>query len=366
MQLRGAFTLPTLNAHRVVLAAAALTTLVAAALATTIVVYSGQALPRSVRERLAARPGPSILTGGPVNHAVAPGYTAVLRTALPAALAGAPSAFYHAYYSDPLGLPIKTGKDTPITEAATFGDVTAHARLLAGAWPGAPSPGRPIPAALPASAAALLHLAPGDLLRLTDRVTNHEVCFQVRDLFQATSAAYWNLDQVGPSGSSTLGGFITYGPLVVDPAAFSGRLAIFGGSWVDQPDMPAIPLGRFSAIATHVSALRQTVSQSVSISGPGLTTSLDSVLSGTATSLGVSRSLLAITAVELFLLAAAALVAVARLLAAQREGEYAMLTARGATRLQMTRMAAAEAIPLCLLAGAGGAAAGVWLAGQSR
>ena len=364
MHVRGTFTLPRLNAHRVVLAAAALTTLVAAALATTIVVYSGQALPRSVRERLAAASGTSILISGPVNNAVAPGYTAVLRTDLTAALAGAPSAFYHAYYSDPLGLPIKTGKDTPITEAATFGDVTAHARLLAGAWPGAPSPGRPIPAALPASAAALLHLAPGDLLRLTDRVTNHEVSFQVTGLFQATSAAYWNLDQVGPSGSSTLGGFITYGPLVVDPAAFSGRLAIFGGSWVDQPDMPAIPLGRFSAIATHVSALRQTVSQSVSISGLALTTSLDSVLSGTATSLGVSRSLLAITAVELFLLAAAALVAVARLLAAQREGEYAMLTARGATRLQMTRMAAAEAIPLCLLAGAGGAAAGVWLAGR--
>ncbi len=364
MHVRGTFTLPRLNAHRVVLAAAALTTLVAAALATTIVVYSGQALPRSVRERLAASSGTSILISGPVNNAVAPGYTAALRTDLTAALAGAPSAFYHAYYSDPLGLPIRAGKDTPITEAATFGDVTAHARLLAGAWPAAPSPGRPIPAALPASAAALLHLAPGDLLRLTDRVTSHEVSFQVTGLFQATPAAYWDLDQVGPSGSSTLGGFITYGPLVVDPAAFSARLAIFGGSWVDQPDMPAIPLDRFSAVASHVSALRQTVSQSASISGLALSTSLDSVLSGTATSLGVSRSLLAITAVELFLLAAAALVAVARLLAAQREGEYAMLTARGATRLQMTRMAAAEAIPLCLLAGAAGAAAGVWLAGR--
>jgi hypothetical protein len=213
MHVRGTFTLPRLNAHRVVLAAAALTTLVAAALATTIVVYSGQALPRSVRERLAAASGTSILISGPVNDAVAPGYTAALRTDLTAALAGAPSAFYHAYYSDPLGLPVKTGKDTPITEAAAFGGVTAHARLLSGAWPAAPSPGRPIPAALPASAAALLHLAPGDLLRLTDRVTHREVSFQVTGLFQATSAAYWNLDQVGPSGSSTLGGFITYGPL---------------------------------------------------------------------------------------------------------------------------------------------------------
>ena len=95
-----------------------------------------------------------------------------------------------------------------------------------------------------------------------------------------------------------------------------------------------------------------------------LNTSLDSVLAGTATSLGVSRSLLAITAVELFLLAGAALVAAAQLLAAQREGEYAMLAARGATRLQLTRMAMAEAVPLCLLAGIGGAGAGIWLAGR--
>src|SRR5579862_5104464 len=158
MHVRGSFTLPRLNAHRVVLAAAALTTLVAAALATTIVVYSGQTLPRSVHQRLAAAAGTSVVISGPVNNAVAAGYTTALRTDLTAALAGAPSAFYHAYYSDPLGLPVKTAHNTPITEAATFGDVTAHARLVAGAWPTAPSGSRPVPAALPATAAALLHL----------------------------------------------------------------------------------------------------------------------------------------------------------------------------------------------------------------
>jgi predicted lysophospholipase L1 biosynthesis ABC-type transport system permease subunit len=123
--------------------------------------------------------------------------------------------------------------------------------------------------------------------------------------------------------------------------------------------MPAIPLGRFGAIAARVSALRQTVSNSPAISGLQLSTSLDSVLTGTATSLGVSRSLLAIAAVELFLLAGAALIAVAQLLASQREGEYAMLAARGANRLQLIRMATAEAVLLGLAAAAGGAAAGV-------
>ena len=57
----GSFTLPRLNAHRVVLAAAALTTLVAAALATTLVVFSDQALPHTVRQRLTAASGTSMI-----------------------------------------------------------------------------------------------------------------------------------------------------------------------------------------------------------------------------------------------------------------------------------------------------------------
>jgi len=360
---RGTLTLPRLNAHRVVLAAAALTTLVAAALATTLVVFSGQALPGSVHQRLTAAPGTSMVITGAITSANAAGYTAALRTDLATALAGTPSVFYHAYWSDPMDLPITSGKDTPIAEAAAFYGVASHAHLLAGTWPAAPAPGGPIPAALPASAAALLHVSRGDLLRLRDRVSHREVSFTVTGLFQATPATYWSLNQIAASGSSTQGGFITYGPLVVNPAAFPGRLAIFEGSWVDRPDVAAIPLGQFGAIAANVSALRQTVSNSAAISGLALSTSLDSVLAGTATSLGVSRSLLAITAVELFLLAGAALVAVAQLLAAQREGEYAMLAARGATRVQLVRMAIAEAIPLSVLAGAAGAVAGVWLAG---
>ena len=93
-----------------------------------------------------------------------------------------------------------------------------------------------------------------------------------------------------------------------------------------------------------------------------MATSLPSVLNGTASKLDVARSLLAICAVLLFLLAAAALLAVARLLAGQREGESAMLTARGATRRQLLRLGAAEAVPLCLLCAVIGALAGIGLA----
>jgi hypothetical protein len=66
--------------------------------------------------------------------------------------------------------------------------------------------------------------------------------------------------------------------------------------------------------------------------------------------------------VLLFLLAGAALLAVARLLAGQREGESAMLVARGATRWQLARLTAVEAAPLCVLSAAAGGLAGVGLA----
>ena len=116
-------------------------------------------------------------------------------------------------------------------------------------------------------------------------------------------------------------------------------------------------------MAGQVDALRQALANAVQLPDLDLTTSLPTVLNGTASNLDVARSLLAISAVLLFLLAAAALLAVARLLAGQREGESAMLTARGATRWQLVRLTAAEAIPLCLLSSAAGGVAGVLLAG---
>ena len=61
-----------------------------------------------------------MIVAGPIANTNAAGYTAALRTDLAAALAGAPSAFYHAYWSDPLGLPVKSGKVIPIAEAAAF------------------------------------------------------------------------------------------------------------------------------------------------------------------------------------------------------------------------------------------------------
>ena len=140
----------------------------------------------------------------------------------------------------------------------------------------------------------------------------------------------------------------------------SGALAVYQGSWLAQPQTASIPAGELEYRGRPTwTPLRQALQNAEQLPDLDLTTSLPSVLNGTASNLDVARSLLAISAVLLSLLAAAALLAVARLLAGQREGESAMLTARGATRWQLVRLTAAEAIPLCLLSAAAGGVAGV-------
>src|SRR4029077_11436496 len=169
-------------------------------------------------------------------------------------------------------------------------------------------------------------------------------------------------NDVGLGGSSTLSGFTTYGPLAVPPWAFAGPLAVDGGSGLAEPHTASLPAGQLRTIAANVKDLRDELANAIELPSLTLATNLPSVLNGTASNLDVARSLLAICAVLLFLLAAAALLAVARLLAGQREGESAMLVARGATRWQLVRLTAVEAAPLCVLSAAAGGLAGIGLA----
>ncbi|HLK78209.1 MAG TPA: FtsX-like permease family protein [Streptosporangiaceae bacterium] len=364
-----------MNAHRLVIVAAALTTIVAAALATALATFSGQALPRAVRHDLAHATGTSLSVSGSVNASQAAQYSSILPNQIRSALGGTPFAFYQADWSDPLGfvpgalpaIPAAAGGNTQIAEAASLSGIMSQARLTAGRWPGAPVSGQPIPAALPATAAALLHVSPGDVLRMRDRISQGYVRFVITGLYRPrqVAAPYWNLSEIAPSGSITAGGFTTFGPLTVLPAAFAGSsaaLAVNQGTWLAEPQTESIPAGQLTTVAANVTELRTALQDAQQLPSVAMTTSLPAVLTGTASDLDVARSLLAICAVLLFLLAAAALLAAARLLAGQREGESAMLTARGATRWQLVGMTATEAIPLCVLSSAAGGVLGVLLA----
>jgi hypothetical protein len=368
---RGSLTLPRMNAHRIVIIAAALTVVVATALATALSVFIDQALPRAVHHDLSNASGTTLALSGTVTASQAAQYTSVLPSQIGSALDGTAFAFYHAVWSDPLGFvpgarpatPPSAGNQ-PIAEAAALSDVAAQAVLVSGHWPTAPARGQPIPAALPAAAAALLHVTDGDVLRMRDGISHGSVRFVVTGLYRPRQVAseYWRLDNIALAGSSTASGFTTYGPLTVQAAAFAGPLSVSTGSWLARPETASIPADQLSIVAANVDGLRQSLQNAQVLPSLALTTSLPSVLNGTASDLEVARSLLAICAVLLFLLAGAALLAVARLLAGQREGESAMLTARGATRWQLVGLTAAEAIPLCVLSAAAGGVVGVLLA----
>ena len=100
---RGSLILPRMNAHRLVIIAAAFTIAVAAALATALVTVSSQALPRAVRHDLSRAAGTSFVIGGNATADQGARFTSLLPGKISAALEGAPFAFYRAYRSDPLG-----------------------------------------------------------------------------------------------------------------------------------------------------------------------------------------------------------------------------------------------------------------------
>ncbi|MGD0608633.1 MAG: FtsX-like permease family protein, partial [Streptosporangiaceae bacterium] len=376
---RGPLALRRMTAYRAVLAAAALTTLVAATVAAALAVFTGQALPQAVTHDLVQAPGTALsittLASGPSQAATD---SAALRSRIAAAMPGIPFGFHEALWSDPLGLvpgalpapPPSAGQgNTALLVAASMSEIASHASLVAGQWPAASGSSRPqaIPAVLPVSAAALLHVRPGDVLRLRDRTTNALVSFDITGVFaprQGTAPAdsYWKLSYFPANGRAASFGSTTYGPLVVSQAALGPALTMLSGSWVAQPDMTAFGDGDLSSMSASVAALAESLPDSSVLNGAQLVTSLPSVLAETASSLAVARLILVISALELLVLAIAALLAVARLVATQREGETALLVARGATRSQLTRLTAAEVIPLSALVSVAGALAGIRLA----
>ena len=159
-----------------------------------------------------------------------------------------PFGFWRVLVSDPLGLvpgkpraiPQGVGQgNTPIVEAAAMQDATDHAVLLSGHSP-ADGAG-PVQAALPATVAALLHgcrrraalQGPGWALSHSPGHRRVRAAPGVRDcrcLLELELTA-------GLRVETTLGGFTTYGPLLVDATAFPAPLAVGSGTGSAQPDM---------------------------------------------------------------------------------------------------------------------------------
>ena len=373
------------------LACVAVTVLLTTGLAAVLWTFAAAVDPAGALNGLADPQGRVIGLSGVVNAGQAAADSQVIRATLRKAWPGVGFQLESALWADPIQLSSSVtstastqiqpfgGQDTAITQIqpASVEGISAQATLTAGEWPGPPHHGGPVPVALSAAVASQLHLRVGSVLKGTTQPAGTPTSLQVTGLFRPTNPAstYWALDLLPISGSSTQGfgngnaglgagqgSFLTYGPAVVNPAAFGGALTVTQGSWTVLPQAAALARGNLDALNAGTSGA---VSQLAVLLPDGLqvTSSLPQLLAGIASTIVLTRSLFTIAALLLLLVAAVALVLAARLLASLREEESALLRARGATRWQVVRPVLAEAVVLGAAACLAGVIVGTRLTG---
>jgi hypothetical protein len=366
-----------MGASRLLLGCILLTTAITAALITALTSFWVQALGQAADGQLARSGAMSIVISGQVNARIAAAGGRAVRATMRTVFGRIPYQLDAARWSDPLGFTTpgqggatgpaapENGRTIRLAEAAALGQIRAHAVLVSGAWPGPPARHGPIPAALPTAVARQLHVSPGTVLVLRDRVTHRRVRLRITGLFRPRNprALYWGLNLLGTSGISVQPPFVTYGPMVVSAAAFGGGgLTVGQASWVALPDAARIG-SDVAALAARIDHAGAYLRDTASLGGLQVSSGMPKALTSTGLNLAVARSLLAIGALQFLLLAAAALVLPARLLASHRDEEAALLSARGARRWQLVSPGLAEAILLAGTAAVAGALAGRRLAG---
>jgi hypothetical protein len=368
-RLRGArssFVLRRMGFARLLPASLLLAILTATIVTTALASFGSRALPEALHRRLTQASGTSILVSGQVGAGQASSDTPAVTAEVRSALGRVPFTLVSGRWSDQLRLPKPRGASLPpLLQAAVLGQVTAHAELTAGTWPGPRKPGQPIGAAVPVTTAGLLHLTVGQVMVLPDSLTGNRVSVRVTGLYRPRdpAAPYWRVSLLGTAGKLIQGQFVTYGPMLVSPDALGpGGLGVSAASWLMTVDTARIRAGDVGALSGRLNAAVSALRGRQSLGGLVVVTDLPQTLAALASSMVVARSLLLIGSLQLLLLAAAAAALAARLLASQREEETALLSARGVARGQLARASLAEAGLLALAGAAAGLALGSYLA----
>ncbi|WP_327237904.1 ABC transporter permease [Streptomyces sp. NBC_01317] len=357
------FVLFRIRAHRLLLAAAFLAVLLTTCVLTALVALSGSVGDASLRHALARDQGAStalVVTAHLPEEKLDAARAAVVRGARQT-FGGLPTTVRRLERSGAYALP--RALQDPAADS-TYPDLTHFAaldpskvELTAGTMPDPARRGDgPLPVALPQVAAQRLELRPGAVLRLTDRVSGKPLTVRLTGLYRPLdqSDPYWTLDSLDGRGVSHLV-FTTYGPLLTDPSVLSsGRTSRGDTGWLVTADFAGTGVG-------EIGALRTAATEGVTALGkdPALVGSVDvrgdlaTVLTRAERALLVSRSTLMIVALQLVLLAAYALLLVARLLTTERTAETQLLRARGASRARLAGLASLEALLLSLPAAVG-------------
>ncbi|MEV7773424.1 FtsX-like permease family protein [Kitasatospora sp. NPDC086791] len=224
-------------------------------------------------------------------------------------------------------------------------------RLVAGAWPGAaagPVRSAAPEAAVPQSMLVRLGLAEQALpaeVRLTDRFDGKPLTVRVTGAYRAVDPfdLYWRIDPVG-GHEVEVGGFTTFGPMMVDQSAFTaGGLLQSSRGWLLDADFAGVDQDTAQAVGGRARTLADDLRKTASLS---VKTELPDVMSELADSMMVARSTLLIGALQLAVLAGAALLLVVRLISSRQERENELLAARGASGVRLGSFTALELVLL--------------------
>ncbi|MFC9244353.1 FtsX-like permease family protein [Streptomyces sp. NPDC057136] len=347
------------RAHRLLLAAAVLAVLLTTSVLAALTAFSGSvgdaALRHSLTHRSAA--SASLVISAQVDREQREEADAAARKAARDSFAGLPVSVRKLEHSGPYALPrslqdpaARRG-DPDLTQFASLDH--SRVQLTAGRMPDGESgkAGGPVQVALPGTAAEILKVKPGTRLTLTDRLGDKPLEVLITGLYEAADQAdpYWQLDPLAGRGIRKVV-FTTYGPLLTDPAVLgSGRISSGEMSWLAGADFRTVTTGRMDALhRASNSGPKALLATEAFKDGASVRTSLPTVLEQIEKALLVSRSTLMIVAVQLVLLAAYALLLVARLLSSERGGETELLRARGGSRGRIISFAAIEALMLAV------------------
>ncbi|MEV8623348.1 ABC transporter permease [Streptomyces sp. NPDC051079] len=352
------FVLLRVRAHRLLLAAALLAVLLTTSVLATLAAFSGSIGDAALQGTLQGRSAPAaaLIVTGQVPPEKRASADAAVRAGARATFDGLPVTVRKLERSGPYALPrslqapgARSG-DPDLTHFAAID--RSRVTLVSGAWPKTTGAADAVEAALPEEAAKILKIGPGTVLDLTDRLGGKPLKARISGIYRPVDTAdlYWQLDDAAGRGVKTLV-FTTYGPLVADPATLaSGRLSTGGASWLASADFTGLTTDRMASLRAAASVTPDRLAADTTPFGTNVSayTSLSRVLEQTDRALLVSRSTLSIVAVQLVLLAAYALLLVARLLSTERSGETDLLRARGGSRRRIAGLAGIEALLLAV------------------
>ncbi|WP_329910356.1 ABC transporter permease [Streptomyces sp. SP18BB07] len=341
-------------AYRVLLGAVLLTVLLTTAVLAALTAYSGAmgdaALRRSLAEQRTAAEAALVLKADvPAEERQAA--DEAVRAGARTVFDGLPVRVRTLLRSGPYALP---GALRPPSERGENPNLTYFAaldrtqvRTVAGRLPREAVTAGPLEVALPQSAAKRLGVAPGTRLTVTDQLDGPAVPVLITGLYRPVDvrAPYWRLDDLGGRGVKA-SSFTTYGPLLTAAGVpASGRVSVGASGWLVSADYSSLTTDRIGPLREAARSGSAELRERPALSSATVAdTALPEVLDRVERSLLVTRAGLLIVAGQLGLLAACALLLVARLLDSDRMAETRLLRARGATRARLAGLAALEAL----------------------